>query len=642
MPLLNDLIETYDAVSGHEPPGMEKIAPVGHHYTSLGEFVIEVTVDEHGNLVVIRAEKQKGGSVLLAVTEKSASRTVSVKTTPHALNDNLIYMTPGYYLNDKGINSSYDAYINQLAGWVNSPESCLQIKAVYQYLRNHDLVDDALDAGLLKGADSDFDEKKYKQSLVLWKVMTPSHSEEETWRNQEVIKSWTAYYSRYHHEHCETVLDSVNGELSDVELLHPRAVSIYGTSKLMSVATKEDSTLHFKGERFNDSKQNMQIGYVSSQKIHNALGWLIDTQSIAISKNSLPYQRSEDKDKPKLIVCWSPEYKETMDMWQQMAILFGSQDKRKSQYRTYKDQLAQILYGISNPEIADQRISIFMTDCTGKGRFSTILYRSYHAKEFLKKLQDWYSNCVWYFWNAMDKKMEIASPSLFTIAKCAYGVEHINEAGIPYLDVNDAVFKNAVQNLLTVVLDDRRMQDSIIRKLVAQASMPERFSGNEGHKWWNWWEILLTACAVIHNRHMFINKEKGECDLELDKNNTDRSYLFGRLLAVLDRIENVALNQREKAKGEAGGDHRDTNAMRLWSAYAAHPNTCFANLRNCVEPYLRMLKYSSRKFYEDEIQEIYTKLDLSDPKLNRPLEPEYLMGYYLERADLKNYVSKEK
>lgn len=37
MPLLNDLIVTYDAVSGHEPDEMECIAPVGHHYVVSAE-----------------------------------------------------------------------------------------------------------------------------------------------------------------------------------------------------------------------------------------------------------------------------------------------------------------------------------------------------------------------------------------------------------------------------------------------------------------------------------------------------------------------------------------------------------------------------------------------------------------------------
>ena len=80
-----------------------------------------------------------------------------------------------------------------------------------------------------------------------------------------------------------------------------------------------------------------------------------------------------------------------------------------------------------------------------------------------------------------------------------------------------------------------------------------------------------------------------------------------------------------------------TGYVRLWSAYAAHPYSCFLNLRNTVAPYLSSLPYGSRKFYEDEIQEIYIKLNINDKKINRPLDPEYLMGFYLERDALETY-----
>lgn len=78
--------------------------------------------------------------------------------------------------------------------------------------------------------------------------------------------------------------------------------------------------------------------------------------------------------------------------------------------------------------------------------------------------------------------------------------------------------------------------------------------------------------------------------------------------------------------------------MRLWSAYVAHPFTCYANLRNCVAPYLSSLPYGSRKYYEDETQEIIEKL-AGQKNLNRPLDPEYLIGFYMERETLNQYKS---
>ena len=54
------------------------------------------------------------------------------------------------------------------------------------------------------------------------------------------------------------------------------------------------------------------------------------------------------------------------------------------------------------------------------------------------------------------------------------------------------------------------------------------------------------------------------------------------------------------------------------------------------------LKSGSRNFYENEIQEIVTKLDVNDKKLNRPLNADYLIGYYNERAELTSNSSSNK
>ena len=230
--------------------------------------------------------------------------------------------------------------------------------------------------------------------------------------------------------------------------------------------------------------------------------------------------------------------------------------------------------------------------------------------------------------------MILNSPSLFRIINCTFGVERKeNDKG--RLIVNDNVFKYAQDVLLAAVIDDRKIPDSFIQKIVAQASAPERFSDK-------WMDIFLTACALVFYFNDTATTEKGEMDMTLDRENTDRSYLFGRLLAVFDRVENAALYKKSSDVANTSSDHRDTNAMRLWSAYVAHPMTCFANLRKCVEPYMSSLKSGSRNFYENEIQEIVTKLDVNDKKLNRPLNADYLIGYYNERAELTSNSSSNK
>ncbi len=637
MPLLNDLIVTYDAVSGHEPDEMECIAPVGHHYVSNNnKTVIDIKIDGEGNFVDAEVNSKLDGKTLLAVTEASCSRvSKAAATTPHALNDSLMFMTSGYYHDREGENPSYMAYIGQLESWAESEYSCPQVRSIYSYLIKRDPVDDLISKGKIpREKNGDIELNKFQKALVRWIVLEhPDDGPDETWKNKEVMTSWENYYSSWHRKNARHMLDALSGQICDSENLHPKAISSYGNSKLISIATKEDSTLHFKGERFNSAEQTLQIGYQDSQKIHNALGWLIDTQSIAISKNALPFEQTDEK--PRYIVCWMPGYQENNRKFYLEKLTGAKINDTASSYVSHKGKLHDVLYGLKDQSFIHNRISVFMTDRSGDGRFSPVMYRSFSAEEYLLKLKNWYESCRWYFWNNEQKKITLSTPTLFGIVKCAYGTERISNEDTPYLDVNDSVFKDTVNTLLAVVLDGRSVPDSLVRRLTAQASAPERFSGTEKYRWRNWKEILNTACAVLHKYHVDYKHEEGERDLVLDKQNSDRSYLFGRLLAVMDRIENTAMN-RKNAEGDKK-NHRDTNAMRLWSAYAAHPYSCFLNLRNTVAPYLSSLPYGSRKFYEDEIQEIYIKLNINDKKINRPLDPEYLMGFYLERDALETY-----
>lgn len=631
MSLLSDLVKTYDSYFGHESSSMEKMAPIGHLYGSKKQ-VIDVTIDQSGKFLQASLNGKNEGKTLLAVTEESASRTSAAAVTPHALNDSLMFMTSKHNC-EGGINKSYEAYMRQLDEWCRSVYSCDQVKAVYHYLSGHDLVDDLISAGVFPKEKSGLtDPSKFMKYLVRWSVSMDDPQEvKQTWINEKVLSSWTEYYSQYHKAHSEQVLDGMTGEICDVEKLHPKAISAYGNSKLISVAVKENSTLHYQGERFTEDNQIIQIGYQNSQKAHNALGWLIDTQSLAISKNSLPFETSDEK--PKYLVCWTPERKKTYknELSQLLGVKVAGE---QNQYESYEKKLKRILYGLGENADVHERTVLLMTDRSGDGRFSPVLYRSFRVESFLKKIQNWYKSCIWYFYDPNAKKFCENSPSLFDIAQCAFGIERISESGIPYLDVNDSVFKDTINTLLDIVLENKKVPDSLIRKLTIQASAPERFAGNEGHKWSNWNKILRTACAMIHYRNLMTDPKKGEKDLSLDKENNNRSYLFGRLLAVVDKIENTALNK--KTSDGSKSSHRDTNAMRLWSAYVTHPFTCYANLRNCVAPYLSSLPYGSRKYYEDETQEIMDKL-AGQENLNRPLEPDYLIGFYMERETLNQY-----
>ena len=120
--------------------------------------------------------------------------------------------------------------------------------------------------------------------------------------------------------------------------------------------------------------------------------------------------------------------------------------------------------------------------------------------------------------------------------------------------------------------------------------------------------------------------------LEPEKKN--RSYQFGRLLAVLEKAERDTFDSNEK---------REPNAMRLQSLFVERPmyaaKIIIEQLKNAYYP---RLKPGERSNYDKLIGEIMLVLsECPDGESDKPLGEEYLMGYYLQENTLSLYTKRE-
>ena len=88
-------------------------------------------------------------------------------------------------------------------------------------------------------------------------------------------------------------------------------------------------------------------------------------------------------------------------------------------------------------------------------------------------------------------------------------------------------------------------------------------------------------------------------------------------------------------------ENREPNAIRQMSVFCRRPMYVAANLEKQLEQaYLPRLRPGSRVFYKNMIGQIMEEIDkFPENQRNRPLEPSYLMGYYLQRSAL--YQKKE-
>ena len=121
--------------------------------------------------------------------------------------------------------------------------------------------------------------------------------------------------------------------------------------------------------------------------------------------------------------------------------------------------------------------------------------------------------------------------------------------------------------------------------------------------------------------------------MELEEEKTDRSYQFGRLLAIYEKIEQDTYDKETK---------REANAVRIQSAYCKQPVRYARQLDEMMkQAYFPKLSVGSRNYYKKLIGDIWYIICSQYPKesWNRPLEDTYVIGYYLQRRSM--YLSKK-
>lgn len=111
--------------------------------------------------------------------------------------------------------------------------------------------------------------------------------------------------------------------------------------------------------------------------------------------------------------------------------------------------------------------------------------------------------------------------------------------------------------------------------------------------------------------------------MALEPDKKDRSYQYGRLLAVLEK--------EERDTYEAG-DERETNAIRMQSIFTQRPQYAVRIISEQVKRgYARRLSPGHQAYYEKLIGEIMEIISEFEEDANKPLGDTYLMGYYLQK-----------
>lgn len=116
--------------------------------------------------------------------------------------------------------------------------------------------------------------------------------------------------------------------------------------------------------------------------------------------------------------------------------------------------------------------------------------------------------------------------------------------------------------------------------------------------------------------------------LELDRKTKD--YLFGRLLAIAEHLE-------ERALYVAGEKGRLTNAAKLMQRFADRPFSTWRTIELALTPYktrLRAKRPALLKRLEERLDEIVCSLKAQDFMDDHRLSGEFLLGYHCQRPAL--------
>lgn len=646
MGLFQNLTQVYDVLVRESN---EELLPIGFSKQNIQiECGLQRQKEGRVKMVSARVIPKKDGPTILPVTKKSAIRTTNLAA--HPLFDKLMYISKDYprYMDESAIKKKdvpkrtkmFSLYEIELNNFLNSVREDVQkdvqydarlaedvLSTIQQYLTEENIIEDLRDKGILTVTDNKLKLSEGAEKTNLLSVLQKSEQEEalvrflvyanrEEYAVWEMKDIWMAYQSYTSKQEGLRDMCMITGEESLIAKKHPRYLRMPGDgAKLISSNDSENYT--YRG-RFVEANESTAISYLASEKMHSALKYLIQKNGYSRDGRVFLHFHSQGDDVPK--VDFEPYHNpDGMD---------SESEKLKSPERIdqvgsfISGQLHRLFKGLSGVTDYQSTITTLILDAATPGRLSVLYYNEQPDNEFYQKLIQWHEKTAWE--NAIyipgrgseregKFRFLIGAPSVWSIVEAAVGK-----------DASDKAKKSLFQRILMSTVQGDRIPKDITRLAIQRASQPMSMSDFE------WEKQLRIACSLYRNNSW--NKEV--YDMELDRKRTERSYLFGRLLAVVEKIEKDAMSTRNMGEG---GDSRPTNAMRYMTAFSTQPYRTWNIIYKAINPYLSQLEQKNpvaASVRQKELTEIMTTFATEDDFMsNRPLEGSYLIGYYCQRED---------
>jgi len=589
---------------------------------------IEIVIDADGNFKRASVIEQTKATTLIPCTEESGGRTSG--EAPHPLCDKLQYIAKDYEYYGGKKKHYFGSYHKGLKEWCASAYRHHKAEAVLKYIEKGNVIRDLVDYKVLYlDADGLLLEKWNDQSneniptifkatsnsgqsdaFVRWIVEIPYDAQSAVWTDKSLFDIWIGFYCTVIRKQDLCYVTGTNTFMADQ---HPAKIRNAG-DKAKLISSNDTSGFTFRG-RFLSAEQCCGVSFEVTQKAHNALKWLISKQGY--------------RNDTQAIVAWATNGKKIPDPLADALALIGLDDFREdtdTSVFTAQDfalKLNRKISGYRSDIGNTDNIVVMGLDSATPGRMSITFYRELKGLDFLNRIEDWHKKCSWvhdYRFIEMDNTMTgkkerkplrfLGAPSPKDIAEAIYGKK------------NEILNKSTVERILPCIIDGRDIPSDLVESAIRRAS--NRF----GIEIWEWNKALSIACALYKKMH-----EEEEYTVALDENRRTRDYLYGRILALAENLEQWALSEGEK--------DRQTTAARLMQRFADHPYSTWRSIELSLVPYKAKLGGKSIKI-QRKISEIVAAFEPEDFTSDRKLSGEFLLGYHSQRDALRRQKEVDK
>lgn len=613
MSWIQKLVETYDLCVGRPQFAARPLVPIDHVEQNAH---IEIAINENGEF--LRAAIVQKEPTMIPVTEKSAGRTSG--PVAHPLSDKIRYVAKDFGSDD------HQLYLKEVRGWSESSNNAT-LRAIQKYVERGSVAEDLVRAGImakrddgswkklwnkeevkdaslakLLPADAKTKERDQGDAFVRWRVEIPGKLESAVWKDLELQRAWADFNAK---SQIQKGLCLSSGCLEALAENHPRRLRDGGDGAKL-ISSNDTKGFTYRG-RFTSADQVYGLSSIATQKAHNALRWLIARQGA--------------KNGDQVVVAWSVKSADAppvlVDSWQFFrGADVGDEEALEPAYggdagQHFALRLKKAIGGYRQKLDDSVDVIVMGLDSATPGRMAILFYRELKEAEFLTRLERWHNALAWPQNMGKDRRF-IGAPAPRDIAEACYGQR-----------VDEKLRKGTQERLLPCIVDGRPLPRDLVQLAVRRAV------NHAALEYWEFERNLGVACSLYRGAH-----PKESYSMSLDESRTSRDYLYGRLLALADSIEGLALNVAKV--------QRDTTAARLMQRFADHPFSTWRTIELQLVPYIAQLRSSRTAALQRRqsiIDAVYALFEGSSGEStfldNRPLSGEFLLGFHSQREALK-------